>query len=150
MKILLIISVLVPFIFWGYLMMMLDNFLVNNATSIASAGRYASAIVLGNTDLARQTIKLLEEAGLQVIHLTDPYQLVQERKLCCLFALSTSDADNIAFYKIGKKLYCIDNEISICNDRRNESMFINENIKYLSLEGTAANELFQLVCNNWR
>jgi hypothetical protein len=37
-----------------------------------------------------------------VIHLTDPFQLAQERKLCYLFALSESDADNIAFYKIGK------------------------------------------------
>ncbi len=145
MKILLVISFLIPLIFVGYLMSKLDVFLSNNAISIESTEKSANAIVLGRTVLAGKIIELLESKGLQVIHLTDPFQLAQERKLCYLFALSESDADNIAFYKIGKKLYCIENMISICNDNRNENMFKSENINYLLREKTSAGKLFQMV-----
>jgi len=145
MKILLVISFLIPLIFVGYLMSKLDVFLSNNAISIESTEKSANAIVLGRTVLAGKTIELLESKGLQVIHLTDPFQLAQERKLCYLFALSESDADNIAFYKIGKRVYCIENIISICNDNRNENMFKSENINYLLREKTSADKLFQIV-----
>lgn len=145
MKILLVISFLIPLIFMGYLMSKLDVFLSNNALSIESTEKSANAIVLGRTVLAGETIELLESKGLQVLHLTDPFQLAQERKLCYLFALSESDADNIAFYKIGKRVYCIENIISICNDNRNENMFKSENINYLLREKTSADKLFQIV-----
>jgi len=145
MKILLVISFLIPLIFVGYLMSKLDVFLSNNAVSIESTEKSANAIVLGRTVLASNIIELLENRGLQVIHLTDPFQLAQERKLCYLFALSESDADNIAFYKIGKRLYCIENMISICNDNRNENMFKSENVNYLPREKTSADKLLQMV-----
>lgn len=145
MKILLVISFLIPLIFVGYLISKLDVFLSNNAVSIESTEKSANAIVLGRTVLASNIIELLENRGLQVIHLTDPFQLAQERKLCYLFALSESDADNIAFYKIGKKLYCIENMISICNDNRNENMFKSENVNYLPREKTSADKLLQMV-----
>ena len=145
MKILLVIGFLVPFIYFGYLMSKLDHFLAENAVSISNTGKSVSAIVLGGTDLAVKTIDLLEGKGFQVIHLMDPFQLIQERQLRYLFALSESDADNIAFYKIGKKLYCIEAMISICNDRKNENMFISENIKFLLNEKASVEKLFQAV-----
>ncbi|MEA4847448.1 MAG: hypothetical protein VB106_09485 [Clostridiaceae bacterium] len=145
MKILLVISFLIPLIFLGHLMSELDIFLSNNAIAIANADRSASAIVLGKNDLAEKIIGLLENKELRVIRLTDPFQLIQERKLYYLFALSESDADNIAFYKIGEKLYGIEKKISICNDKRNENMFISENINYISNAKASADKLFQMV-----
>ena len=145
MKILLVISFLVPLIFLGYLMSELDVFLSNNAIAIANADKSASAIVLGKNGLSEKIIELLKNKGLQVIHLTDPFQLIQERRLYYLFALSESDADNIAFCKIGKKLYGIENKISICNDKRNENMFISESINYVLKEKASADKLFQMV-----
>jgi hypothetical protein len=145
MKILLLISFLVPLIYIWYLISKLGDFLEGKAVPNVITGNSASAIVLGSTKLAKHTTELLEDKGFQVVCLTDPFQLTQERKLCYLFALSESDADNIAFYKIGKKLYCLENLISICNDKRNESMFISENINYLLSEKTSAVRLIQLV-----
>lgn len=145
MKILLVISFLIPLIFAGYLMSKLDVFLSSNAILIESTEKSANAIVLGRTDLAGKTAELLESKGFQVIHLTDPFQIAKEQKLCYLFALSESDADNIAFYKIGKRLYCIENMISICNDNRNENMFKSENINYLPREKTSVDKLLQMV-----
>lgn len=148
MKILLAICFLVPFIYFGYLMSRLDKFLANNAVSIGKADKSPRAIVLGRTDLARRMTNLLENKGIKVINLEDPFQLVQEQKLCCLFALSERDADNIAFCKIGKKLYGIEDMISICNDKRNENMFKSENISYLLNENAAVGELFQHMQQN--
>lgn len=145
MKILLVISFLVPLIFIWYLISKLDDFLAGNNVPIISDSQSEIAIVLGSSRLAKRTTELLENMGIQVKHLTDPFQISQERNLCYLFAISESDADNIAFYKIGKKLYCIENLISVCNDRRNENMFINEKIKYLLIEKTSADELIQIV-----
>lgn len=145
MKILLVISFLVPLIYIWHIISKLDDLPPGNEVPIAGNSKTANAIVLGSTSLAKKTTGLLEDKGFQVIRLTDPFQLAQERKLCYLFALSESDADNIAFYKLGKKLYCIENLISICNDKRNENMFICENISYLLAEKTSADELIQIV-----
>lgn len=140
MKILLVISFLIPIIYVGYLMSRLDNYLAGNARSISGTNS-ASAIVLGETRLAKRAIDILEEKGIKVVNLTEPFQLAQERKLCYLYALSDSDADNIAFCRIGKKLYCIENMLSICNDSRNENMFKSENINYLLREKTSSDKL---------
>lgn len=131
MKILLVISFFIPLIYIGYLVSQLDKFLSGNADAAAGAINTSGAVVLGSTNIAIKTVELLEDMGVQVIHLQDPFQLIKEQKLCYLFALSENDADNIAFCKIGRKLYCIDSMISICNDKKNESMFTGENISYL-------------------
>lgn len=145
MKILLVISFLAPLIYIWYFLSNLDEFLENKFVPVASTDGPASAIVLGSTNLAKKTTELLEDNELQVICLTDPFQLTQERELSYLFALSESDADNIAFYKIGKKLYFLKNLISICNDKRNENMFISEKINYLLVEKASADRLTQIV-----
>ena len=145
MKILLVISFFIPLIYIGYLVTKLDRFLSGNSDAATSTVNPSSAIVLGSTNIATKTAELLEDMGIQVIHLLDPFQLIKEQKLCYLFALSESDADNIAFCKIGKKLYGIDSMISICNDMKNENMFISENIRYLSIERISAAKLIKLV-----
>lgn len=145
MKILLVIGFLIPLGYIWYIISKPGEFSGNKAVPIVSTDNSASAIVLGSTKLAKKTSELLEAKGFQVIHLTDPYQLTQEKELSYLFALSESDADNIAFCKIGEKLYCLKNLISICNDKRNESMFISEKINYLFVEKTSADKLIQIV-----
>lgn len=148
MKILLVICFLVPFIYFGYLMSRIDKFLSDNSASISDAGKSAFAIVLGKTELARKIIELLENKGIQVINLADPFQLIKEQNLCCLFALSKNDADNIAFCKLGNKLYGINNIISICNDIRDENIFKSENVNYLLKENASVDELFQHMQQN--
>lgn len=145
MKILLIISFLIPLVYIGYLVSQLDKFLSGNTNTAANTINASSAVVLGSTDIAIKTVELLEDMEVQVVHLLDPFQLIKEQELCFLFALSDSDADNIAFCKLGKKLYCIESMISICNDKRNENMFISENIRYLLDGRISAAKLIKLV-----
>ena len=145
MKILLVISFLIPLTYIWYLLSKLDDLPTDNALPRVSTGKSASAIVLGSSLLAKKTTKLLEEKGYQVILIADPFQLIQEQNPHYLFALSESDADNIAFYKLGKKLYYIESLISICNDKKNENMFISEKIRYSLIEKTSADILIQMV-----
>ncbi|MGE5678535.1 MAG: hypothetical protein ACM3ZR_10825 [Pseudomonadota bacterium] len=145
MKILLVISFLIPLIYIGYLVSQLDIFLSGKAETMANAHNSSGAVVLGSTKVAVQTVDLLDDMGIPVIHLLDPFQLIKEQKLCYMFALSENDADNIAFCKIGYKLYRIESMVSICNDKKNEYMFISENINYLPKDRISAAELVQLV-----
>lgn len=149
MKILLVICFLGPFIYFGYLMSRLDKFLENNAAAISDNSNSASAIILGRTDLAANTTKILEDNGIHVISLADPFQLIREQKLYYMLALSENDADNIAFCKLGKKLYGIDKIISLCNDKRNEYMFVSENLKYFLNKKTSVEDMFQHLQQIW-
>jgi len=145
MKLILVISFLIPLVFIWYLISKLGDFLDNGPISAVDSVEPASSIVLGSSRLAEKTTGLLEEKGLRVIRLTDPYQLTREKKLHYLFALSDSDADNIALSKIGKKLYCIKRSIGICNDRKNESMFMSEKVNYILIKEASAEKLIQMV-----
>ncbi|HWR61168.1 MAG TPA: hypothetical protein VN580_06120 [Clostridia bacterium] len=145
MKLILVISFLIPLAFIWYLISALGVFLDNNAIPPANSMEPAGSIILGSSGLAEKIAGLLQEKGFRVIRPADPFQLIQEKRLCYLFALSESDADNIAFSKIGKKLYCIKKSISICNDRRNESMFVNEKVNYVLVGEASAEKLIQMV-----
>lgn len=145
MKILLVMVFLVPFVYFGYLMTKLDNYLTHNSIAVTNSEENVQAVVLGKTSLAKEIIELLENEGMEVINLNDPYRLLQEQNLYYLFALSESDADNIASCKIGRKLYGIDAMISICNDSRNENMFISEGIDYVMGQKIEAGKILQTV-----
>lgn len=145
MFILLIICFFVPFIYFGYLISKLGKYFENNAITIADNTKPMGAVVLGETELAGKVVELLENKGFCVMSLSDPFQLIHDRKLCYLFALSANDADNIAFCKIGRKLYCIEKMISICNDTRNIHMFSVEGINYILIEKVSAEKLLQAV-----
>lgn len=145
MWILLVAVFLIPFVFFGYLTSNLDKFLVENANRIDIDKLSPVAIVFGRTDLAKQIIELLEGEGVRVIPLIEPFYLKKEKYLRYIFALSDNDADNIVLSKIGKKVYSIEEMISICNDRRNEAMFIREKIHYLLIEGATVQMIYQAV-----
>lgn len=145
MKLLLVISFLIPLVYIWYLISRLGDFLEVKGIQAVDQDEPESSIVLGETRLAENTTRLLEKKGIRVIRLTDPFQLIQEKKLYYLFALSDSDADNIAVSKIGKKLYCIKRSIGICNDRKNENMFINEKVNYVLAGETSPEKLILMV-----
>jgi len=145
MWILLVIGFLIPFVYLGYLMSNLDKFLKGNALRIDSDKISPAAIVLGRSDLGKQVTELLEREGIRVFNLTEPFLFKKDKELHYLFALSDNDADNIVLCKIGKKIYNIEEMISVCNDRRNESMFISEQILYKLGEGITAQMLYQAV-----
>lgn len=145
MWILLVIGFLIPFVYLGYLMSNLDKFLKGNALRIDNDKISPTAIVLGRTDLGNQVTELLEREGIRVFTLTEPFLFKKDKDLRYLFALSDNDADNIVLCKIGKKVYNIEEMISVCNDRRNESMFIREQILYKFGEGITAQILYQAV-----
>jgi len=144
MKLLLVISFIIPLAFVWYLISKLGDFLESKGIQ-AAPEESESSIVLGDTILAENISRMLEKEGIRVIRLTDPFQLIQTKELSYLFALSDSDADNIAFSKIGKRLYCIKKSIGICNDRKNEYMFISEKINYILIEEASPEKLIQLV-----
>ncbi len=145
MKLLLVISFLIPLVYIWHLISRLGDFLEGNEIQAADPDEPESTIVLGDTKLAENITWLLEKKGIRVIRLTDPFQLIQEKKLYYLFALSDSDADNIAISKIGKKLYCIKRSIGICNDRKNENMFISEKINYVLAGEASPEKLIHMV-----
>jgi hypothetical protein len=145
MGLLLIIGFIIPFVFLGYFIIRLDRFLAKNAMVIDDDAILPGAIVLGRNELAMRIIDLLERDRIQVIHLTEPFMFKREQNLRYLFALSENDADNIVLCKIGKKTYDIEEMISICNDRRNERMFVSEKIHYLLSEKLTAQVLYKIV-----
>lgn len=143
MQILLLLGVTALFFCFGYyIMRKIDHFIATRGYESENDMVYPAAIVLGKTELARQVSKRLEENNIRVLHLTEPFLLEQEQNFVYLFALSENDADNIVLYKIGVKLYGIEKMISICNDFRNESMFIKEKIPYLSGKEVTVQRIF--------
>ncbi|MDF2520482.1 MAG: hypothetical protein K0R84_1110 [Clostridia bacterium] len=148
MWVLLLAGFLIPLVCFGYLLSKLDVFLAKNSVKIDNDKLLPTAIVLGETELAKQTAKLLEKKGIRVLPLNEPFLLEMGGSFCCLFALSDKDADNIVLCKVGKKVYDIEGIISVCNDRRDEGMFISENINYMLNETATAELLYQNVLQN--
>jgi hypothetical protein len=145
MSILIIVSLLIPIIYLGYLLSKLDKFLEKGGFVMKKDETYPIAIVLGESNLAKQMTELLEENKISVWPLKEPFLLEQEKSFQYIFALSESDADNIVLCKIGKKLFNVEQIISFCNESRNENMFINEKIRYLAGEDITAQRLYRSV-----
>lgn len=145
MWILQLIGFLIPFIYIGYLMSKLDKFLAKGGLIIKEDEIYSSAIVLGETDIAKQTTELLQKNAVYVLTLKEPFLLEQEQNFGYLFALSDKDIDNIILCKVAKKVYSIEKIISLCNDGKNEGMFMSEKIRYFSGENITAEMLYHLV-----
>lgn len=145
MWILLVIGFLIPFVFIGHLMSKLDKFMEKGGLMVEENKICPVAIVLGRNNLAKEVIEILQENAIPVLILVEPLLLEQQQNFRYLFALSESDADNIVLCKIGKKVYGIDKIISLCNDRRNEAMFMSEKIRYLSGENITAQLLYEVL-----
>lgn len=145
MLILLIISFLIPLVYIGHLMSKVDKFMEKGDLMIKDDVISPVAIVLGGSDLAKQIIELLQKNAIPVLTLLEPFLVEQEKNFCYLFALSENDADNIILCKVGKKVYNIEKIISICNDRRNDGMFMSEGIYYLPSEDSTAQMLYEVV-----
>jgi hypothetical protein len=103
------------------------------------------AVVMGETDLAKSMVDYLTVKEIPVFSLSEPVLLERGKNFDYLFALSGNDADNIVLCKIGRKVYCIDKIISLCNDRENERMFAKEKIRYLSGKDVKASMFFNAV-----
>ena len=145
MWIVLVMGCLIPLVYIGYLMSKLDKFIAEGGVGTENNEIYPVAIVLGETELAKELAKLLEKSSISIFPLTEPFLLEREQNLRYLFALSDNDADNIVLCKIGKKLYNIEKMISICNDRRNVGMFMSEKIVYMTSDEVTAQMLYQAV-----
>jgi hypothetical protein len=145
MWILLIIAFLIPLVYIGHLMSKVDKFLGKGGLMVEDNVIRSVAIVLGGGDLAQQVIELLQKNGIPVLVLAEPFLVQQEHSFRYLFAMSESDADNIVLCKIGKKVYNLEKIISLCNDQRNEGMFISEKIRYLSGANVTAKLLYEIV-----
>lgn len=145
MSIVLVISLLIPIIYLGYIISKLDKFLEGGGFKNESDEAPPCAVVLGETDLAKEVIELLEAKGISVILLTEPFIFEQEKRFYYMFALSESDADNMVLCKIGKKLFSIEKMISLCNDLKNENVFRSEKIRYLAGKDITAQILYEIV-----
>ena len=144
MRILLVIGFLIPVVYIGHLMTKLDRFLGQGGFQLKYNEMIPVAILLGGTDLAKQVERLLQENGIPVLTLSEPF-LLQQQNFRYLFALSENDADNIVLCKVVKKIYIVEKIISLCNDRRNESMFKGEEIPYVLEENVTAQMIYEFV-----
>ncbi len=144
MLLFLLIVFIILFIGFGfYIMAKVDKFAakVGKANEEFKVG--PTAIVLGRSELAEQVCLLLESKTSRVLRLTEPYLMEREQNFVSLFALSDNDTDNIVLYKIGYRLYGIEQMISICNDSGNESIFAREKIPYLSSRDATAEKVYE-------
>ncbi len=149
MLIFLLIVMTILFICFGfYIMAKVDKFAVKVSKANEEYKAGPAAIVLGRSELAAQVGLLLEKNKYRVLYLTEPYLMEREQNFVSLFALSDNDSDNIVLYKIGYKLYGIENMISICNDSRNESIFTREKIPFLSYQDATAERLYEIAIKN--
>lgn len=145
MWVLLIASIMVAVGIIGYYIFKLDRFLEKDGFKKAKAENSPVAIVLGSSELTKEITGLLHQNTVEIFHITEPFLLEQGGSFRYLFALSEKDADNIVICKIGRRVYNIEQMISICNDRMNESMFINEGIRYMYGTQITAQKLYQSV-----
>lgn len=145
MRILLIIGFLIPFVILGYFMSKLDKFLENEGFAAESDNVCPTALVLGDTELAKRTAEILKDSKMPVFMLTEPCLLDQGQNFHYLFALSDNDVDNILLCKIGAKVYNIEKMISLCNDQNDEGIFKSEKIPYLSGELITAQKVVESV-----
>lgn len=145
MWVLLIVSIMVPVCIIGYYIFKLDRFLEQDSRKKAKAEPSPVAIVLGSSELVKEITGLLRQNTIEIFHITEPFLFIQEGSFRYLFALSEKDADNIVICKIGRKIYNIEQMISLCNDRMNEGMFIKEGIRYMYGTQTTAQKLYQSV-----
>lgn len=145
MWMLLVIVFLIPLFYIGYLMSKLDKFLEKGGFKTKDDEICPVAIVLGTTDIAKQIIAILQNNTIPILILAEPFLLKQEQSFRYVFALSESDMDNMVLCKIVKKVYSVEKIISLCNDRKNEGMFMSEKIRYLLSENVTAQMIYQSV-----
>ncbi|MEG0775487.1 hypothetical protein [Clostridium sp.] len=145
MWILVIATLLIPVIYIGYLVSNVDKFFAKGGFKSEEDNITSTAIVLGETDLAKEIIVLLKKNNIPVLNLVEPFILDKELNFRYLIALSEKDVDNLVLCKIGKKLYTLDKIISLCNDRKNERMFTNEKITYFLGEQATPQMLYQFL-----
>lgn len=145
MWMLLVIGFLIPLVYIGYLMSKLDKFLEKGGFKTEDDEICPVAIVLGTTDIAKQIIAILQNNTIPILILAEPFLLKQEQSFRYVFALSESDMDNMVLCKIVKKVYSVEKIISLCNDRKNEGMFMSEKIRYLLSENVTAQMIYQSV-----
>jgi hypothetical protein len=145
MWMLLVIVFLIPLVYIGYLMSKLDKFLEKGGFKTKDDEICPVAIVLGTTDIAKQIIAILQNNTIPILILAEPFLLKQEQSFRYVFALSESDMDNMVLCKIVKKVYSVEKIISLCNDRKNEGMFMSEKIRYLLSENVTAQMIYQSV-----
>ncbi|WP_291636236.1 hypothetical protein [Clostridium sp.] len=145
MWMLLVIGFLIPLVYIGHLMSKLDKFLEKGGFKIEDDEICPVAIVLGTTDIAKQIIDILHNNTIPILILAEPFLLEKEQSFRYLFALSESDMDNMVLCKIGKKVYNVEKIISLCNDRKNEGMFMSEKIRYMPRENITAQMIYQSV-----
>lgn len=146
MLILLLCAFAALFIYFGYyIMAKLDKFLEEKMHMVEHDKAHPIAILFGKTELANQIDAILKINQINIIRITEPFLIEYNKNVQYLFALSENDADNIVLYKIGSKIYGIEKIISICNDNRNESMFISEKISYLIGKGITAQMIYAAV-----
>lgn len=145
MWMLLVIVFLIPLVYIGYLMSKLDKFLEKGGFKTKDDEICPVAIVLGTTDIAKQIIAILQNNTIPILILAEPFLLKQEQSFRYVFALSESDMDNMVLCKIVKKVYSVEKIISLCNDRKNEDMFLSEKIRYLLSKNVTAQMIYQSV-----
>ena len=129
-----------------FLMSRIGNYLEHqqNAEALDNSGLQTVA-VLGGSLFTEEVCRLLEENRIKVFHVIEPLFIETGRRFSFLLALSDSDADNIIFALIGKKIYNLDNMIAVCNDRKDESIFQSKKLRYVFAEGLSAIDVVKTV-----
>ena len=107
MQLLLIICFLIPLVCIGYFLSCLDKFIAEKGFLLETEKPSPVAIVLGDTELAKQVNVILEKDRIQVLKLTEPFMVEKYQNIQYLFALSENDVDNMVLIKIGSKVYGI-------------------------------------------
>ena len=148
MNFLLIVVLIIPIVFVGYLASRLDRFLEVKGFAREDDMPIPTAAVLGDSELSRQVAGDLESRKIKVVTISEPLKIMQKQYINYLFALSDDDADNITLCKIARKVYGTSKIVSLCNDKRNLNMYAAEGIQCISGMETAAQSINCLL-QNW-
>ncbi len=143
MLILIIIPIIAVFIYIGIRLNKVDRYL--NERGFIAIEPNPAAIILGEGEISMHVAALLEKRGIESYMLSEPYILNHEKPFRYLFALSGDDADNILMCKIARKIYRVEEMISLCSDRANEDIYRSENIPYILTETVNADTLMGMV-----
>jgi len=138
---LIIIGFIIPLSAAGYILSKLDK-----ALHAINAIKDKNVIVFGNSILSNETIKILIENNINAIKLIEYMPAENKPDAEYLLTLSESDIDNLTMSAIYKKVYNIRNIISICNDRKNTNMFVQEKIPYIFKEFATPELIFREYC----
>ena len=106
-------------------------------------GKTAKVLLFGFSELACELAMLFERHNIDYLQMESESQLDKEMLFTHLAALSDSDLDNLTISRIGERMMDIPCQLLLCNEFRNDGIFLNSGMPYFHKKERSASEILR-------